>query len=88
MKFNISKEWCENSAKLEGDSAVGAGVPPTTREMWLAEVRRLLVTKYDLKWEAAEIAEYAESLAEDYFDGDQPPEKPDDAIDEDFRAGL
>ena len=27
MKMNISKEWFEKSARLEGDSAVGAGVP-------------------------------------------------------------
>lgn len=34
MKFNISKEWCEKSAKLEeGCASVGAGVPPTDRDL-------------------------------------------------------
>lgn len=27
MKMEISKEWCEKSAKIEGDAAVGAGLP-------------------------------------------------------------
>jgi len=26
MKVNISKEWCENMARLENDSEIGAGV--------------------------------------------------------------
>jgi len=30
MKFNISKEWCERSAKLEDGCEVGAGIPPAT----------------------------------------------------------
>ncbi len=28
MKMNVSKEWCEQSAKIEGDSEIGAGCPP------------------------------------------------------------
>jgi hypothetical protein len=88
MKFNISKEWCEQSAKIEGDSEVGAGVPPTPREMWLAEVRRLLVTKYAITWPAEEVAAYAESLAESFYDDADWRDTPDNAIDEDFRAGL
>lgn len=88
MKFNISKEWCEQSAKIEGDSEVGAGALPTAREMWLAECRRLLVTKYALAWPADEIAEYAETLACTYYDDADWREKPDAAIDEEFRAGL
>lgn len=27
MKLQISKEWCEQAAKIEGDAAVGAGLP-------------------------------------------------------------
>lgn len=27
MKFSINKGWCENMAKKEGDSEVGAGLP-------------------------------------------------------------
>ena len=43
MKFNLSKEWCEQAAKLEGDSEVGAGCPPTepTRADLLARVKEL-----------------------------------------------
>lgn len=90
MKFNISKKWIEKKAKLEEGCSVEAGTPPTEREMWLAEVRRLLVTKYAIaSWSAGEMAEYAESLAETFFDDDPTdPEKPDDAIYEDFAAGL
>lgn len=88
MKFNISKEWCEQAAKLEAGQSVEAGAPPTEREQWLAEVRRLLVTKYALAWPAAEIAEYAETLACTYYDDPDWREKPDTAIDEEFRAGL
>lgn len=88
MKFHISKEWCEQSAKLEAGHSVEAGVPPTEREMWLAEVRSLLVGKYALAWPAEEIAEYAETLAGTYFDDPDWREKPDAAIDEEFRAGL
>jgi hypothetical protein len=25
MKFNVTKQWCQKSADLEGDSEVGAG---------------------------------------------------------------
>ena len=28
MKMDISKKWCEESAKIEGDSSVEAGTPP------------------------------------------------------------
>lgn len=27
MKMEITKEWCDKSAKIEGDAAVGAGLP-------------------------------------------------------------
>lgn len=77
-------------AEKEKGQSVEAGAPPTPREQWLADARRLLVTKYSLtSWSAEEIAEYAESLAETFFD-DAPtnPEKPDAAIYEDFAAGL
>ena len=33
VKFNISKEWCERSAKIEGDSEVGAGSIPPKRPL-------------------------------------------------------
>jgi hypothetical protein len=32
MKFNTSKQWFEKSARLEGDSAVGAGIPTFFQE--------------------------------------------------------
>lgn len=90
MKFEIPKEWMERKAKEE--AACGAdcttGIPPTPRDMWLAEVRHLLVTKYALKWPAEEVAEYAESLAGHFYDDADWRVKPDEAIDEDFRAGL
>jgi hypothetical protein len=28
MKINVTKEWCEQSAEIEGDSEIGAGCPP------------------------------------------------------------
>jgi hypothetical protein len=30
MKINVTKEWCERSAEIEGDSEIGAGCPPPT----------------------------------------------------------
>ncbi len=92
MKFNISKEWCEKAAKLEeGCASVEAGcgpMLPLTREQWLAEVRRLLVEKYALKWPEKEIAEYAEGIACQSYDDPDWRETPDDAIREEFQAGM
>jgi hypothetical protein len=91
VKFDIPKDWIERKANEE--LACGAdcttGVPPTPREMWIAEVRRLLREKYQVNWETADITRYSEALAETFFDEDPSnPETPDHAIYEDFAAGL
>lgn len=88
MKINISKEWIMEKAKLEEGVSIEAGSPPTPREQWLAETRRLLVTKYGIAWPAKDIADYAEALAADCYDDTSWRVTPDEAIDEDFRAGL
>ncbi len=59
-----------------------------TRPEWLAEVCRLLVTKYDIKWSEKAVADYAEALAETFWEDGEAVESPDDAIAEDFAAGL
>lgn len=90
MKFDIPKDWIERKAKEE--AACGAdcttGTPPAPREMWLAEVRRLLVTKFAIQWPQKDIADYAEALAVDCYDDTSWRVTPADAIDEDFQAGL
>jgi hypothetical protein len=66
MKFNISKEWCEKSAKFEDGCEVGAGVPPQFRTQmgWLPTLtwkirdayhcRRKLGIGWRFAWQHAE----------------------------------
>lgn len=58
------------------------------REQWLDECRRLLVEKYAIRWPEQEIADYAESLACYAYDDPDWRTTPDNAIEEDFHAGL
>jgi hypothetical protein len=75
VKFNISKEWCEKSAKLEGDSEVGAGIPPSPFEMWFAELT-LLARKRGLEW----LIGNAESHRSSFADGNTPEQELDTQI--------
>jgi hypothetical protein len=91
VKFNIPKNWIMKKAKLEAGCSVEAGAGPMlslTREQWVAEVRRLLVEKYALKWPEKEIADYAESIACQSYDDPDWRETPDAAIYEEFQAGM
>lgn len=41
MKYDISKEWCEKMAELEGDSEITAGVPTHKNiEWWIEEAKK------------------------------------------------
>lgn len=39
MKLKLSKSWCEQKIKFEGDSEVGAGIPPGAGGRVLAPTR-------------------------------------------------
>lgn len=79
MKFNISKEWCEKSAKLEeGCASVEAGADPMlppTREQWLERCAAVFRTKAAI--EPVQAMQFAETQLE-VLDGDLT-ENPEDA---------
>ena len=59
-----------------------------TRDEWTAEVRRLLVDKYALKWKPEAIHLYAQGIAENSWEDGEPRDTPDAAIQEEFAAGM
>lgn len=59
-----------------------------TRDQWTAEVCRLLVEKYALKWKPEEIQEYAQGIAANSWEDGEPWDTPDAAIQEEFAAGM
>ncbi len=83
MKLEYPKEWFERSAEIEGDSEVGAGLPPTYRTM-AKEKTEVLDTRIALGqfvelwrrnqgWDAEELAEKAGIGTEEVLEIERDP---------------
>lgn len=86
MKINYSKEWFAKSARIEGDSEIGAGNPPTHRTT--APLKKEPIKHLDSRiafgqfvelwrrnqgWNAEELAEAADIDPEDILEIEHDP---------------
>jgi hypothetical protein len=88
MQFNIPKEWFIARAGQE-EGAIEAGNPAVfrvfiDRKCWVAQVAQELAKRHGDAEPNERLKDWAEALAENYFDDPEDRISPVEAVDEEF----
>lgn len=89
MKFTIPKEWIMAKTAEGDEGSIEAGNPDVfrafvDRRTWIAEVAQELAKRHGDAEPNQNLKDWAEALAETYFDDPEERVSPKDAVDDEF----